>query len=370
MSGSVIVTNNTFSGNFVQGAFGGFGGGINSDLRGPYLIAENLITDNFADREGGGIGLDSGVPTLVIRNNISNNIVDQWGGGITVGGNQGKVVLGGSEGNGNYITDNVSTLGAAGSALYTGTPGDVKYINAEYNYFGNNINPNTNLNIINPLDVFDTDPFSEDTVRFKDSRLIVFQALLDFDVVDIDSSKTISFTLANLYRENDSTLEFTNVLIDNNQFIISDIPTSIENGKFSKAVISFTPNVEGETFAELTIESTSGTEIVRLRGIGNDIIGIDEENGITIPEDFVLYSAYPNPFNPETRIDFALSVDGFTRLVIYDLRGREIDSLIDENLNAGFHTISWNGTTVASGLYFYTLKSGNFIQTKKMMLLK
>ena len=370
MSGSVIVTNNTFSGNITKGAFGGFGGGILSNFGGPYLIAENLITENFADREGGGIGLDSGVLTLVIRNNISNNIVDQWGGGITFGGNRGNVVLGGSEGNGNNITDNVSTLGATGKGLYTGSPEDVKYINAEDNYFGNNVNPNTDFNIIYPLDVFDTDPFSEDTIIFKDTRLVVFQPKLDFGTLTIDSTTERTFTIANLFRDDDSTLGITSALIDDDQFSVMEMPTSIGNGKFSTAVISFTPNIEGEAIGELTIESSSGTEYVSLTGIGNGIIGIDKEDGITLPEDFVLYPAYPNPFNPETKIDFALPEAGLTRLIIYDLLGREVDILIDVQLSAGYHSLTWNAANVASGIYFYRLTSGSFVATKKLLLLK
>ena len=375
MSGSVIVTNNTFSGNFVQGAFGGFGGGILSNFGGPYLIAENLITENFADREGGGIGLDSGVLTLVIRNNISNNIVDQWGGGITFGGNQGKVVLGGSEGNGNNITDNVSTLGATGKGLYTGSPGDVKYINAEDNYFGNNIDPNTDFNIIYPLDVFDTDPFSDDTIIFKDTRLVVFRPELDFDTLSIGSTTEMSFTLANLFRDDDSTLEITTTLINDDQFSVMEMPTLIENGKFSTAVVSFTPNVEGEIAGELTIESSSGTEIVRLRGIGNDIIGIDEEFGNSMPDDFVLYSAYPNPFNSSTTISYEIRQKEHVRLTVHNILGETVKVLIDSVMPEGVHQAIWNGKNaqgveVGTGIYFLALVAGNVVQSKKMLLLK
>ena len=149
-----------------------------------------------------------------------------------------------------------------------------------------------------------------------------------------------------------------------------EMPTSIGNGKFSTAVISFTPNIEGEAIGELTIESSSGTEYVSLIGIGNDIIGIDKENGITLPEDFVLYPPYPNPFNPETQIDFALPEAGLTRLIIYDLLGREVDILIDVQLSAGYHSLTWNAANVASGIYFYRLTSGSFVATKKLLLLK
>ena len=71
-----------------------------------------------------------------------------------------------------------------------------------------------------------------------------------------------------------------------------------------------------------------------------------------------------------TQIDFALPEDSFIRLVIYDLRGREVIRLIDKDLNAGYHGVKWDANRFASGIYFYILQSGDFVQTKKMLLLK
>ena len=89
-----------------------------------------------------------------------------------------------------------------------------------------------------------------------------------------------------------------------------------------------------------------------------------------IPEKYELFHNYPNPFNPVTQIDFALPEDSFTLLVIYDLRGREVIRLIDKDLNAGYHSVKWDANRFASGIYFYILQSGDFVQTKKMLLLK
>ena len=91
---------------------------------------------------------------------------------------------------------------------------------------------------------------------------------------------------------------------------------------------------------------------------------------ISIPKKYSLSNNYPNPFNPETKINFVLPEDGLTKLLIYDLRGREVARLIDRNLNAGEHSVSWNASRFASGIYFYRLTSGDFVSTKKMVLLK
>ena len=99
-------------------------------------------------------------------------------------------------------------------------------------------------------------------------------------------------------------------------------------------------------------------------------IGIKPDNNPVLSSGFNLNQIYPNPFNPETRIDFALPEDGLTRLIIYDLLGREVARLIDGELSAGYHELKWDASDAASGIYFYRLTSGDFIKTKKMLLLK
>jgi hypothetical protein len=109
------------------------------------------------------------------------------------------------------------------------------------------------------------------------------------------------------------------------------------------------------------------------------IIGTEQylkENGsITMPSQYVLYQNYPNPFNPTTHIKFALPKAGAVQLDIFNILGQRVISLIDGELPAGHHTVSWdgediNGNQVASGVYFCRLKTDNFEQTRKMQLLK
>ncbi|MCH7495967.1 MAG: T9SS type A sorting domain-containing protein [Candidatus Marinimicrobia bacterium] len=99
-----------------------------------------------------------------------------------------------------------------------------------------------------------------------------------------------------------------------------------------------------------------------------DVAPSGETTGL--PEKMDLLQNYPNPFNPETRIDFALPEAGLTRLIIYDLLGREVVRLIDGELSAGYHERKWDASESASGIYFYRLTSGDFVQTRKMLLLK
>lgn len=86
--------------------------------------------------------------------------------------------------------------------------------------------------------------------------------------------------------------------------------------------------------------------------------------------EFALRQNYPNPFNSQTNIEFSLSQPGNAELVIYDCLGKEIKRLAVGDLNAGYHVITWNAKSYASGVYFYQLRTGSNLETKKLVLLK
>lgn len=102
----------------------------------------------------------------------------------------------------------------------------------------------------------------------------------------------------------------------------------------------------------------------------NESPSLAVEQDITIAEEYSLDQNYPNPFNPETNIHFRIPNDGHVNLKVYNLKGEEIATLINRRKNAGNHTIVWNASNVPSGLYLYQLKTGSFVQTKKMALIK
>ncbi len=89
-----------------------------------------------------------------------------------------------------------------------------------------------------------------------------------------------------------------------------------------------------------------------------------------IVKDYNLSQNYPNPFNPSTRIDFNLQKSGMTKLEVYNILGQRVVTLINGNLNAGQHSVVFDADNLPSGIYLYTLSSGSFMVTKKMMLLK
>ncbi|MBD3615491.1 MAG: T9SS type A sorting domain-containing protein [Gracilimonas sp.] len=94
------------------------------------------------------------------------------------------------------------------------------------------------------------------------------------------------------------------------------------------------------------------------------------EDAEGLPGRFELYNNYPNPFNPTTTIRFAVPLEGRVQLSIYDILGRKVADLIDENYRAGFHEVQWNANSLASGMYIYRLTTQDGVFTKKMSLIK
>jgi len=106
-----------------------------------------------------------------------------------------------------------------------------------------------------------------------------------------------------------------------------------------------------------------------------DIITSSDEKQAYIPDEFVLYQNYPNPFNPSTTIQYDLPVSTNVQLKIYDILGREVRTIINEFQQPGKKTYQWDGkdnrgSIASSGVYFYQLQASEFLQTKKLMLLK
>ena len=89
-----------------------------------------------------------------------------------------------------------------------------------------------------------------------------------------------------------------------------------------------------------------------------------------VPDDYQLHQNYPNPFNPTTTIQYEFPRRSNVQITIYDMLGRKITTLVSEIQDAGYKSVLWNASNVPSGMYFYQIKAGDFVQTKKMILLK
>jgi len=103
---------------------------------------------------------------------------------------------------------------------------------------------------------------------------------------------------------------------------------------------------------------------------GENGVRLNSDNDSSTPMDFALFQPYPNPFNPTTKIGYELPVDSQVSLVIYDMNGREVTNLVSGHLSAGYHSVVWDASANASGLYFVKLVTPDYTATQKLMLLK
>ncbi|HMR41871.1 MAG TPA: T9SS type A sorting domain-containing protein [Ignavibacteria bacterium] len=155
-----------------------------------------------------------------------------------------------------------------------------------------------------------------------------------------------------------------------------DIERSSANGSWTKIA-----NVSGNgtstiahSYSYTDRNLASGTYSYRLKQIdfnGNfEYFSLNNEVNIGVPTNFDLSQNYPNPFNPSTKINYALPVDGKVSIKIFDMSGKEVMTLVNETKTAGYYSVSFNGSNLSSGIYFYSINAGSFVSTKKMTLIK
>jgi endo-1,4-beta-xylanase len=183
-----------------------------------------------------------------------------------------------------------------------------------------------------------------------------------------DQCKPAFYAVVNVgvyYNKLDSLLTYSGGLKENEY-------TADSWAKFSSALSfaqdAFTKNYSYVTSAAdglIKANDTLSTAINSLVDISTDI-----KNANDLPVDFKLYQNYPNPFNPVTQIEYSIPKEGFISLKVYNLIGEEVATLFEGNSNAGKHIVNFDGSNLSSGIYLYQLKANNFVQTKKLALIK
>ncbi len=133
--------------------------------------------------------------------------------------------------------------------------------------------------------------------------------------------------------------------------------------------------VANTTFESVLMNSALNGVIVGGGGVilyttsGGDPIGISPISNL-VPDEYALEQNYPNPFNPTTNFEFKIADLGFVNLTIYDATGREVETLVNEELKPGTYKADWDATNFVSGVYFCKLIAGDFTETKHMVLVK
>jgi hypothetical protein len=143
--------------------------------------------------------------------------------------------------------------------------------------------------------------------------------------------------------------------IDTNVVDTSKIIANLQNTKTYWWRVRAFNNSGWGAFSEIRTFKVVITEVIELPGT---------------PREFSLSQNYPNPFNPITNFRFSTKEDGYVVLNIFDALGKEIARIVDQELHAGFYSITWDASNTPSGMYFYRMQAGEFVATKKLVLMK
>jgi hypothetical protein len=107
-----------------------------------------------------------------------------------------------------------------------------------------------------------------------------------------------------------------------------------------------------------------------LAAIPDNMTSVREIGTAVQPLNYTLEQNYPNPFNPSTRIKFQIPISNQVTLKVFDVLGREVKALVNEEMKAGSYETTFDAKGLASGVYYYRIQAGNFVETKKLMLLR
>jgi hypothetical protein len=305
------------------------GGGIYCDGASP-TIAYNIIRNNTARRPTGG-GNGGGIyfynSNAIIMNNliiynITSGVYGGFGGGLAIRDNSTPILIN------NTVTRNSSNQ--LGGGLFTAYAAPI---------------------------ITNTIFWNNDAVEDGD-ELYIFQTNLTITYCDVYAGYPGEGNI-------NANPEFRNPGGDDFRMMAQEYGFPYD----SPCIDVGNPQIEDKTLDSLWGLGTSASDIGAFGG--GDSSGTDIFDEIQrIPKRISLSQNYPNPFNPSTSISFTLNKPGFVSLKIYSLLGQEVATLIDGEVDAGTHTIEYNGSELSSGVYFYTLQAGGHIESKSMVLMK
>ena len=149
----------------------------------------------------------------------------------------------------------------------------------------------------------------------------------------------------------------------------STFQTAVNYGTAVNSISLCALDLEGDNDYDLAV-SNYGSENISIIENLTIMSGIHESLETNFSEGFIITQNYPNPFNPSTTIKYSIPEKSVVTLKVYDILGSEIETLINEEKPIGTYELTWNADNLPSGVYFYQLQAGNYVKTKKMILMK
>ena len=222
--------------------------------------------------------------------------------------------------------------------------------------------------------------FATSNVRPTFAELNLLPLKVEFDSTLVSTSSSNQIYIAN---SGSAQLNIDSITISDPRFTSNNNYTSIESYSFRKIQVEFNPDSIKNYNATLTVYSDGGIKNILLTGIGKDN-SVNVGDDVSLPIAFTLEQNYPNPFNPSTKIRYTIptitsgsssraesrELGSLVQLKVYDVLGNEVATLVDEYKTAGNYIVNFDASNLSSGIYFYQLRSGNYLETKKLTLLK
>jgi hypothetical protein len=189
---------------------------------------------------------------------------------------------------------------------------------------------------------------------------------ITFGPVAVGSYKDTTFAITNY---GDDTLKVSNITSNTPKFSARPTSFNVAPGRSFVDTVRYAPSVSDVVLGRLIVSSNNPILDTLAVSGGVGTTGGDRVSS-EIPETFTLPQNFPNPFNPTTHIRFVSPLTSHVSLKIFDLLGQEVAMLVDEEMSPGNYEVTWDATGFPSGVYFYRLEAGEFVQTKKLVLLR
>jgi len=210
---------------------------------------------------------------------------------------------------------------------------------------------------------------------------LLYPTISDTFSTHVDNDTAIAFSWEESYDVDSDVIYTLTIELEFFGYTLTDVHENISDTTIGISSHSLDPmlNFIGEDEAVFTYyvhaadeEDTVASDIGEFV-LSRAAMGVDE--GLSVPDVYALKQNYPNPFNPVTLIKYDLPKQANVNIIIYDMLGREVRTLINQTEEAGYKSVIWNATNdygkpVSAGVYLYQIRSGEFVQTKKMVLLK
>jgi hypothetical protein len=189
-----------------------------------------------------------------------------------------------------------------------------------------------------------------------------------FDSVKIGQSESGSLTVKNVGMD---TLRLNSVAVKDTSFAIGPYRSTIAPGDSSVLIVTFRPSSTGQHngYIVFSHNAASSPDSVSVSGTGYETTDVGSGQEAVLHR-FRLDQNYPNPFNPSTIISYQLPSSGVVTLRIYDLLGREVKTLVNQREDAGNHSVLFDAADLSSGVYYYRIQAGSYVETKKLVVLR